>query len=140
MSKPYFSRRTIRDSKPIIEYEQDIVNGWTGKYIKAGTTKKYDCTNTTDGDNCDLHYLTRLNSRHPNKKRNRRLLKEFRETGVSYTGQTFLGFDYRWGDINQRRQRKSCEQVANAKRRFKLKQQAHKLIEEGIDEYNREDY
>ena len=30
MSKPYFSRRTIRESKPIIEYEQDIVNDWTG--------------------------------------------------------------------------------------------------------------
>ena len=82
MSKPYFSRRTIRDSKPIIEYEQDIINDWTGKYIKAGTIKKYDCTNTTDGDNCDLHYLTRLNSRHPNKKRNRRLLKEFRENAI----------------------------------------------------------
>ena len=140
MSKPYFTRRTLRDSKPIVEYHQDFRNNWNGKIIKSGTTTKYDCTYTTDGDGYDRNYVSRINSRHPNKKRNRCLLKEFRETGVSYTGQTFLGFDYRWGDINQRRQRKSCEQIANAKRRFKLKQQAHKLIEEGIDEYNREDY
>jgi hypothetical protein len=30
--------------------------------------------------------------------------------------------------------------IENEKRRFKLKKQANKLIEEGIDEYNRQDY
>jgi hypothetical protein len=30
--------------------------------------------------------------------------------------------------------------IGNEKRRFKLKTQANKLIEEGINEYNRENY
>lgn len=135
MSKTYFTRRTIRESKPIVEYHQDVINDWVGKKIKAGTTKRYDCTSTTDGDGYDTNYISRINSRHPNKKKNRRLLKEFRETGVNYIGMTILGFDHRWGDINDRRKRKACERIGNAKRRFKLKQQAKKIIEEGIEDY-----
>ena len=140
MSKSYFSRRSIRDSKPIIEYNKDIHNTWNGKIISAGTTKKYDCTGTTDGDGKDTNYITRLNCRHPNKRRNRKLLKEFRETNTNYIGAAIIGFDHRWGDINERRKRKELQRICNAKRRFKLKLQAKKLIEDGINEYNKENY
>ena len=81
-----------------------------------------------------------MTCRHPNKKRNRKLLKEFRITGVNYLGTSIIGFDHRLGDINDRRRRKSAMRIENEKRRFKLKKQADKLIEEGINEYNRENY
>lgn len=139
MSKTYNERHQLKKIKSKYEFPQGYNTSYWGE-IKPGETKSYDYSGTTDGNNYGNREITRMSCRHPNKKRNRKLLKEFKITGVNYFGTSIIGFDHRWGDINLRRERKSIMRIGNEKRRFKLKQQANKLIEEGINEYNRQDY
>ena len=140
MSRTYNERHKLREARPKYEFPQGYDTGYWGE-IKPGESKSYDYSHTTDSSNSyGSKEVTRMTCRHPNKKRNRRLLKEFRMTNVDYFGSSIVGFDHRWGDINLRRERKSIMRIGNEKRRFKLKKQADKLIEEGINEYNRENY
>jgi hypothetical protein len=139
MSKTYNERHQLKKVKPKYEFPQGYDTSYWGE-IKPGETKSHDYSGTTDGNNYGSKEVTRMACRHPNKKRNRKLLKEFRMTGVDYFGSSIVGFDHRWGDVNLRRERKSIMRIGNEKRRFKLKKQADKLIEEGINEYNRENY
>ena len=133
MGKTYNQRYDIRENRP----KYDFPNGFhTDYYGDLDSDKEYDhdySYSTSDGINRSEE-ITRMNCRHPNKKRHRKLLKEFKKTGVDYVGMTLLGFDHRFGDINDRRRRKDLERIGNAKRRFKLKQQAKELIKEGINE------
>ncbi len=139
MSKTYNQRHQLKKVRPKYEFPQGYNNN-TGVWceIKPGEIKSYDYSGTTDGNNYGKKEVTIMACRHPNKKRNRKLLKEFRMTGVDYFGTSTIGFDHRWGDINLRRERKSLMRIGNEKRRFKLKKQANKLIEDGIEEYNGE--
>lgn len=139
MSKTYNERHQVNSIRPKYEFPQGYNAGVWGK-IEPGETTTHDYSGTNDDKPCDNGEVTRMTCRHPNKKRNRKLLKEFRTTGVNYLGTSIIGFDHRLGDINDRRRRKSAMRIENEKRRFKLKKQADKLIEEGIDEYNRENY
>jgi hypothetical protein len=139
MSKTYNERHQLKKVKPKYEFPQGYNTLYWGE-IKPGETKSYDYSGTTDENNYGKREITRMSCRHPNKKRNRKLLKEFKITGVDYFGNSIIGFDHRCGDINLRRERKSIMRIGNEKRRFKLKKQADKLIEEGINEYNRENY
>lgn len=136
MGKTYNQRHDIRENRP----KYDFPNGFhTDFYGDLDSNKEYDhdySYSTSDGK-FGSEEITRMNCRHPNKKRHRKLLKEFKQTGVDYVGMTILGFDHRFGDINDRRKRKDCERIGNSKRRFKLKQQANKLIKEGINEFNK---
>jgi len=139
MSKTYNQRHQLKEVRPKYEFPQGYRSTWGGQ-INPGDVLTHDYSGTTDGNNYGSKEVTRMACRHPNKKRNRKLLKEFRMTGVDYFGSSIVGFDHRWGDINLRRERKSIMRIGNEKRRFKLKQQADKLIEEGINEYNEENY
>ena len=139
MSKTYNERHQLKKVKPKYEFPNGYQTSYWGD-IEPGETTTHDYSGTTDDKPCNSEEVTRMACRHPNKKRNRKLLKEFRMTGVDYFGSSINGFDHRLGDINLRRERKSIMRIGNEKRRFKLKKQADKLIEEGINEYNREDY
>ena len=137
MSKTYNQRHDIRENRPKYEFPNGFKSDIWGE-IESGDTRDHDYSYTTNSGPClDGNEITRMNCRHPNKKRHRKLLKEFKQTGVDYIGMTLLGFDHRFGDINERRSRKHNERIGNSKRRFKLKQQANKLIEEGINEFNK---
>ena len=139
MSKTYNQRHKLKEVHPKYEFPQGYNTSYWGQ-IEPGETKSYDYSGTTDGNNYGIKEVTRMACRHPNKKRTHKLLKEFRMTGVDYFGNSINGFDHRLGDVNLRRERKSIIRIGNEKRRFKLKNQANKLIEEGINEYNRQDY
>ena len=136
MSKTYNERHKLKKVRPKYEFPNGYRTSYWGE-IEPGESKSYDYSGTTESDNDEI---TRMACRHPNKKRNRKLLKEFRMTGVDYFGTTIVGFDHRWGNINLRRERKSLMRIGNEKRRFKLKRQADKLIEEGINEYVNENH
>ena len=139
MSKTYNERYQLKKVKPKYEFLQGYDTSYWGE-INPGETKSYDYSGTTDGNNHGSKEVTRMACRHPNKKKHRRLLKEFKNTGVDYLGTSIIGFDHRLGDINDRRRRKSAMRIENEKRRFKLKRQADKLIEEGINEYVNENH
>ena len=100
MSRTYNQRHKLREVRPKYEFPQGYDTSYWGE-IKPGETKSYDYSGTTDGNNYGSKEITRMTCRHPNKKRNRKLLKEFRMTGVDYFGSSIVGFDHRWGEIGR---------------------------------------
>lgn len=136
MSKTYNERHQFNKSKPVYEFP----NGFDTQYqgiIEPGEIRNHDYSYTTNNGIVGWDpEVTRMNCRHPNKKRKRKLLKEFKLTNTDYLGPTLFGFDNRFGDINIRRRRKSIKRIENEKRRFQLKKQAKELIEDGINELN----
>ena len=135
MSKSYNERYQYKKNRPTFEYP----NGFQQKYsndIQPGETKTYDWSHTTiDRTNGLGHEITLMNCRHPNKRKHRKLIKEFKLVKTWYLG-NFDMFDNRHGDTDSRRRTKSVKRIENEKRRFQLKKQTNKLIEESINEIN----
>ncbi len=134
MSKTFNSRYQVRHSKRNrIEFKKD----WHDIYnrtIKSGDITSYDWSNTTDG-NEDKEYVSRQISRHPNKKVHRKLIKEFRNMGIGYFGESIYKYDGRDLETYDRRRKKSIKRIMNEKRRFQLKRQADNIINEALNEY-----
>jgi len=129
MSKSFNSRYKYKHNKEVTEYPQGLKTGW--KEYKPGDTSDFDYSYTTEQKFNPLND-TLNNCRHPNKKRNRRLLKEFKTTGVLYKGNNLVGFDSRWGDIYERRLNKSIKRRGRELRRSRLKQQTQRMIDNEI--------
>lgn len=130
MSKSFNSRYKYKHDKEITEYPQGFKTNW--KEYKPGDTSDYDYTHTTIKNKFDDISETLNNCRHPNKKRNRRLLKEFKTTGVLYKGNNLVGFDSRWEDIYGRRLNKSIKRRGRELRRSRLKKQTQRIIDNEI--------
>jgi len=126
MSKSFNSRYNYKHNKEVTEYPQGFKTTW--KEYKPGDTSNFDYSFTTEKKFNSLND-TLNNCRHPNKKRNRRLLKEFKTTGVLYKGNNLVGFDSRWGDIYERRINKSIKRRGRELRRSRLKKQTQRIID-----------
>ena len=129
MSKSFNSRYKYKHNKEVTEYPQGFNTSW--KEYKPGDTSDFDYSFTTEKKFNSLND-TLNNCRHPNKKRNRRLLKEFKTTGVLYKGNNLVGFDSRWGDIYERRLNKSIKRRGRELRRSRLKRQMQRIIDNEI--------
>ncbi len=129
MSKSFNSRYKYKHNKEVTEYPQGFKTSW--KEYKPGDTSDFDYSFTTEKNFNSLND-TLNNCRHPNKKRNRRLLKEFKTTGVLYKGNNLVGFDSRWGDIYERRLNKSIKRRGRELRRSRLKRQTQRIIDNEI--------
>jgi hypothetical protein len=129
MSKSFNSRYKYKHNKEVTEYPRGLKTTW--KEYKPGDTSYFDYSFTTEKKFNSLND-TLNNCRHPNKKRNRRLLKEFKTTGVLYKGNNLVGFDSRWGDIYERRLNKSIKRRGRELRRSRLKKQTQRMIDNEI--------
>ena len=129
MSKSFNSRYKYKHNKEVTEYLRGLKTTW--KEYKPGDTSDFDYSFTTEKKFNSLND-TLNNCRHPNKKRNRRLLKEFKTTGVLYKGNNLVGFDSRWGDIYERRLNKSIKRRGRELRRSRLKKQTQRMIDNEI--------
>jgi len=129
MSKSFNSRYKYKHNKEVTEYPRGFKTSW--KEYKPGDTSDFDYSFTTEKKFNSLND-TLNNCRHPNKKRNRRLLKEFKTTGVLYKGNNLVGFDSRWGNIYERRLNKSIKRRGRELRRSRLKRQTQRIIDNEI--------